>query len=297
MDWRPLTIDDTPAWSKLIDEVSATDETSEHFSAEDLAEELDDGCLGVFDGDELVAFGQLVTPVRRHDGTVRATFLGAVRPSARGRGIGTELLHRLETQIVERARSAFPDSDPPPATHAFVTATSARALLEAHDYAVLRWFHDMARAPSRFEPDPRVRPYDDAFEVEVRAAHTAAFADHWGSAPPSDEAWASYGAKSRTFRPVLSRIVVADGRVIAYSLVYQFEPDVVWIGQLGVRAEARGQGLGRAALLATLSAAADAGVPTVKLSVDTENPSGAGRLYESAGFTVETSFAAYEKRR
>jgi mycothiol synthase len=294
--WRGLTSDDAVAWSHLIDAIATADDTGEHFDPEDLAEEIDDECVGVFDGERMVAFGQLWSPVRRHDGTIRATFLGGVHPDHRGRGIGSALLGRLESRVVERARLAFPGADPPPATHAFASAISARDLLEANGYEVIRWFHDMVCAPYESDPDDRVTPYDREIDDEVRAAHTDAFAVHWGSAPPDDESWRLHGTGSRTFRPELSVLAVADGRVRAYSLVYQFEPDVVWIGQLGVRADSRGQGLGRAVLLGTLALAKRAGLPTVKLSVDTENPTQAGRLYESAGFERERSYSTYERR-
>ena len=55
--------------------------------------------------------------------------------------------------------------------------------------------------------------------------------------------------------------------VLAYSNVYQFVDDVAWVGQLGVRAEARGQGLGRAVLLGTLNDLHDVAVLQHRLEV------------------------------
>src|SRR3712207_4817044 len=50
---------------------------------------------------------------------------------------------------------------------------------------------------------------------------------------------------------------------------------------IGVRAEWRGRGVGRALLRAVLAAARDAGAPAVSLSVERANP--AGRLYAAEG--------------
>lgn len=297
MIWRAITVPDAPAWSALIDAVSAADGSDEHYDAADLVEDLEVGeSVGVFDGAHLVAYGQAEPAVRRFDGTVRATFTGAVHPEWRGRGIGTELLHRLETQVVAQARAAFPGADPLPATHAMATATSARELLEANSYAVLRWFHVMGISPSVGLADDRVQPYDSAIDDLVRLAHVDAFSGHWGSAPPTDDVWRLHATGARSFRPALSFLAAVDGEVAAYSLAYQFQADELWVGQLGVRAAHRGGGLGRSVLLATLSAAAAAGIPRVKLAVDSENPTQAGRLYASVGFSVERQYATYEKR-
>ncbi|BDA68429.1 hypothetical protein CAL7716_025950 [Calothrix sp. PCC 7716] len=56
------------------------------------------------------------------------------------------------------------------------------------------------------------------------------------------------------------------------------------VGILGVRRGFRKIGLGRAMLLSGLHCLKQAGVDTVRLGVDADNPNGALRLYESVGF-------------
>jgi ribosomal protein S18 acetylase RimI-like enzyme len=87
----------------------------------------------------------------------------------------------------------------------------------------------------------------------------------------------------------------ADGSLEGYVLTYQYEPGELWIGQLGVRPPARGRGLARAMLLRTLALAAPT-FKVAKLDVDSENADGAGRLYESVGFTRDRSSVIYELR-
>jgi mycothiol synthase len=86
----------------------------------------------------------------------------------------------------------------------------------------------------------------------------------------------------------------ADGRIDGYVLSYQYQPGELWIGQLGVRPAARGRGLARAMLLRTLALAAS-DFEIAKLDVDSENADGAGRLYESVGFTPLRAAVIYER--
>jgi mycothiol synthase len=72
--------------------------------------------------------------------------------------------------------------------------------------------------------------------------------------------------------------------------------DVGWIGDLGVVARARGRGVGRALLERGFELLAARGLRLVQLNVDSQNETGATRLYESVDMTVRRSFDCYEKR-
>ena len=69
-----------------------------------------------------------------------------------------------------------------------------------------------------------------------------------------------------------------------------------WILNLGVLREARGRGVGRYLLEHALAAYAADGRTWAGLGVDTENVSGALRLYESVGMTPALQIDAYERR-
>jgi ribosomal protein S18 acetylase RimI-like enzyme len=66
-----------------------------------------------------------------------------------------------------------------------------------------------------------------------------------------------------------------------------------WINSVALLPGARGKGLGRALLLASMAALRDAGHTRVHLSVDSDNQSGALQLYTSAGFTVDSRMIVY----
>jgi ribosomal protein S18 acetylase RimI-like enzyme len=67
------------------------------------------------------------------------------------------------------------------------------------------------------------------------------------------------------------------------------------VGLLGVRKPWRKRGLGKALLVHAFREFRDRGYDRATLGVDSENPTGATRLYESVGMHVETTFVTFEK--
>ncbi|HEX5147677.1 MAG TPA: GNAT family N-acetyltransferase, partial [Candidatus Limnocylindrales bacterium] len=195
---------------------------------------------------------------------------------------------------VDEPRADLPDVL---TVHAGELATGRAVLQERSGYRLVRWFSDMFRtlsAPLDLAPLPDgyrfvawTRERDPAFH----AADLDAFRDHWGSAPWSAEAWRHEYADDEGFRPDLTVGVERDGEVVGYVMVAAYggiEDDegrrVAWLARLGVRREHRGRGVGVAAITRALALARDAGFATAGLDVDTENVSGALRLYERLGF-------------
>ncbi|MEP7180244.1 MAG: GNAT family N-acetyltransferase, partial [Pseudonocardiales bacterium] len=245
--WRSLTVDDTPAWSALTAAIADAEGTDERYTPEDLAEELEDPSIDpttdtvavLDDAGELVAYGQVMVPVARVDGEIRAMFFGGVHPKHTGQGIGSELLQRLEARVVEWTGELFPGRAVRPQSGA--AAPQSAALLTAHGYRPVRYFHVMSHDLGSLDDgaDERLQDYDPVFDEEVRLAHVDAFAQHWNSAPPSPERWKQWTG-SRTFRPALSTIGLgSDGAVQAYLLSYEFQPGELWFGQIGVRSRPR----------------------------------------------------------
>jgi ribosomal protein S18 acetylase RimI-like enzyme len=139
-------------------------------------------------------------------------------------------------------------------------------------------------------------PFDWDRDDEVRRAHNAAFTRHHGSSERDPAAWQSLFTGQRSFRADLSRLAVEDGVLVGYVLAYVFEADTaargsreVSLGQVGVLPPARGRGVASALIAEVLRAAAQHDCRTAGLGVDTDNVTGALRLYERLGFrTVRT---------
>ncbi len=135
--------------------------------------------------------------------------------------------------------------------------------------------------------------YSAELSEQVRLAHNDAFSTHWGSVPMTAEHWQSL-VDSRTFRPDCSFVCLdSDGAVLAYVLICQWVAGEAWVHLVGTRQQARGAGLARACLAASVRAMAEQGFASACLGVDSQNPSGAGALYASLGFSVQRVIAHY----
>jgi mycothiol synthase len=73
------------------------------------------------------------------------------------------------------------------------------------------------------------------------------------------------------------------------------DPDMGWVGTLGVRRPWRKRGIGLALLRHSFNEFYRRGVRKVGLGVDAQNLTGALRLYENAGMHVHQAFDQYEK--
>jgi ribosomal protein S18 acetylase RimI-like enzyme len=305
--WAPPTRGDDPAWVELLAAIESVDRRGEVLGPEDLDDEWasvrarpDTDATFVWDGDDLVAFGWLrsMPGEREHH---RVWCWGGVHPARRGEGIGRRLLARqLEqaTGVAARFDASLPTDVQVEAVDHMGDLTRLATRL---GFEPVRRFLEVARptdAPVAVVAPPGgvvLTPWAADLDDAVRVAHGAAFADHWGSEPPSSEEWAQWHSGHRAFRPDLSFVARAGatGAVVAYVLCAAYPQDweevghrEVWVQSIGTDRAWRGRGAARSVLTTALAAAAAAadGFDRVILGVDAENPTGALQLYRSLGF-------------
>lgn len=317
LETRPLSKDHVPAWLELHEAVERVDRTGDHVDAEELAEALSDpkldpeqDSLGLWDGQRLVAYAVVYTP---HGAVDAARFQGdaAVLPDRRRRGIGT----RLVTWMQARAE----------ALHAADTELSAlpgellldgkardeglRKLTERCGFTACRWWFDMKQPLDGDRPEPRPAPegtrlvrFDAAYDEATRLAHNDAFRDHWNFTVFDRTDWRTWVTGAASFRPAMSRLLLAGDEVAAYLLAEESAAKTAatgsrdcHVGFLGTRRGFRGRGAAPTLLTDVLRTARDAGYDTVSLTVDTVNPSGALGFYEQSGFTVDHESVTYAR--
>jgi ribosomal protein S18 acetylase RimI-like enzyme len=231
-----------------------------------------------------------------------------VRPDRRGDGIGRSLLGwQCERGRVLRAERQ-PEAPSALTVEVPGAMRSLESLVRRAGFTAERWYREMQR-PLIDLPDVapvagvEVVPFTWDRDDEVRRAHNTAFTRHHGSSERDPDAWRSLFTGQRNFRPDLSRLAVEDGTVVGYVLAYVFEADTtargtreVSLGQIGVLPPARGRGVASAVIAEVLRVAAENDCQTAGLGVDTENVTGALRLYESLGFAPVRSRVSWMLR-
>ncbi|HEY4315344.1 MAG TPA: GNAT family N-acetyltransferase [Actinomycetes bacterium] len=312
---RPLTRTEIPAWADLREQIERVDRTGEHFSADDLAEEMANPAVevgkdfvGAFDtAGQMVGYFSIL-PRGAADGHYTIDLQGSVLPARRGQGIGTLLV----TRMVERATEARDERRPDLPARLFVAGLSSDVaqadLLASVGMRGERWTFLMRTALDALQPARplaagyRLRRYDGSMADALRLAHNAAFLDHPDFTPWSDVLWSQTVTGSRSFRPDVSFVVSPDGsdEIAAYLQTAEFEADLAasgrreaYIGKVGTLRGHRGQGLATALLGHALHAYREAGYDEASLAVDSENPTGALGVYQAVGFTVESRWTNY----
>ena len=235
--------------------------------------------------------------------------LGFVKPAWRRKGIGRGMLGAMQRRLCEIA--ATQPGDGPRFFEAFAADTEAatEALLRCAEYSPVRHFYQMVRplseavSVSPLPPGLEVRPASPEHRRAIWEADQEAFRDHWGYVPGTEvdyQRWLDDPIQD----PALWQIAwdaQADqvaGMVLnflnrAENIEYKRERG--WTEGLSVRRPWRKRGVARALLTRSLQMFKDMGMTEAALGVDTENVTGALRLYESVGFRVVKRSSAYRR--
>jgi mycothiol synthase len=231
--------------------------------------------------------------VEQHEDTGVA--IGIVHRERRGRGLGSELVERSERRLGALGVSRI---------HAVTLAPDVEAepLLTGRGFREVRRFWEMTIELGDEPPsEPRL---PDGLSIEPFSAETArafhrsleeAFADHWEHQPTRFEQWWERQVAKPDHDPSLW-FLVRDGEEVAAAT--RNDPERSgggWIGAIGVRRAWRGRGLAKALLLHSFREFHRRGERRVGLGVDSENPTGATKLYESVGMVVDSEQVVWEK--
>jgi ribosomal protein S18 acetylase RimI-like enzyme len=298
---RTVTPDDAP---KILDLIAASDRKligEVDYNAEDLADEWGRPRFDLASDPILVEApdGTLAAYVYVWESEVGRVVVSwfAAHPDHDTLELEAYLLSRVEA----RAHARLPAGGTVRAV-AYEAETISPALLRASGYTPLRYFWRMGIGLRGDEATPQppegivLGGFDP--ERDARAAHAAlleAFRDHWGTPTGPFDEWAQDFLQGEEFDPTLW-ILAQDREEVAGVLAARRTGERGWIAELGVRDAWRGRGIGAALLRASFAEFARRGVRAVILSVDSDNVTGASRLYERVGMTANFRFDFYEKR-
>jgi len=234
-----------------------------------------------------------------------STFLsdGYVHPEMRARGVGTTLLDLVEARARERVGEAPAGSRVTLHNSHLVGDDRAPLLLAGRGFARVRSFFRMVADVDRMKSVPvwpsgvELRPLDvDTHGRRLHAASESAFTETWEYRARSYDEWAHDIFGRPQFEPSLVVVAWSADEIAGFSINYAKRMgDWGWVGLLGVTPPWRRRGLGLALLMESFERLRATGETTVALGVDSENPTGATRLYERAGMGVLWQADVWEK--
>lgn len=160
---------------------------------------------------------------------------------------------------------------------------------------------DPAAPPEWPELPPGVRiehidPNQDAHAARMYPIDEESFRDHYGHVPTDLDTWTTELRSEAGYDPTLMCIVTVDGADAAFLVGSDrlLDSNHGYIDSLGVLEPFRGRGLGRLLLRYAFAEYAARGWAGVRLNVDSDNATGATRLYESVGMVSDEVIDTWE---
>lgn len=232
---------------------------------------------------------------------------GMVLPEYHHQGIGTYLLEWVEQRARQAMAATPPDARVVLHTGSLSTNAATKALLTQRGYQHIRSFYRMridfdGPVAQPVLPDGvtirSIAPGEE--RVAMRCAYDS-FHDHWGFVEEPFEQyatrWESFLKNDPHYDPALWLMALQGDQVMGVSLCYDHlveDPNLAWVGTLGVRKDYRRMGLGLALLQQSFVEFQRRGKPRAGLGVDATSLTGATRLYERAGMYVYRTYHTYE---
>ena len=241
------------------------------------------------------------------DGNRIYTLFGFLLPAWRRRGIGSAMLHYAERRLREIADSHPKDGLRFFQSWAADTEIGAQRLLASEGYQPVRFSYEMVRNLSESIPEV---PMPEGLNLRsVKSEHfwlifdamNEAFRDHWGHRDMTKEEFKQW-MKDPTFDPKHWKVAWDGDQVAGMVLNFinlaeneEYNRKRGYTENISVRRPWRRRGLARSLLTQSLRHFKQLGMTEAALGVDTENPNGALRLYESVGFQSVKHYTEYRK--
>jgi mycothiol synthase len=236
---------------------------------------------------------------------------GRVDPDYEDLGIGSWMLDWAEQRALCALRDVPADLRFAPRVGTYREAVKPKKLFEDMGYRHIRSSYHMlinmdAPVPeAEFPEGITLRTYNPEINAEaVYRAEIDSFRDHFGFVEqPFEEGFKRFkhfvlGAED--FDPTLLFLAMdgPSGEIAGVNICRSHsydDPDMGWVGTLGVRRQWRKRGIGLALLRHSFNEFYRRGKRKVGLGVDAQNLTGALRLYENAGMHVYQAYDQYEK--
>ena len=242
----------------------------------------------------------------QNDGIRLYELIGYLHPDWHGKGIGSALWTAAEARAREIA-AGHPKGPKFFQAGAKDKEASRIALLEKFGYLPVRYGTGMSRDLS--EPFPEA-PLPEGIEVRpVKPEHlrliwdatVEAFRDHWGVHDPSEEEYARF-QEEPIYNPDLWMVAWEGDQVVSavHNFINKEENEKFqrargYTEDIMTRRPWRKRGIARSLLVRSMKMFKEIGMTETHLGVDSQNLSGAFRLYESVGYRKVDQQILYRK--
>jgi mycothiol synthase len=238
------------------------------------------------------------------------SFVGFLVPAWRRKGIGGAMLRWMESCLLAIAKKH--PADRPKFFEAFTSQSEIglATMLEREGYTPVRYAWEMVRPTLDDIPNfplpegVEVRPVLPEQYRAIWEASNEAFRDHWGFVQPTEEDYQVWLSTKTIFQPDLWQIAwdVATNQVVGQVRTFidhaqneKYSRKRGFTEVISVRRQWRKRGLARALIAQSLNVQKLQGMTESALGVDSENTSGATRVYEDCGFRVVKRSTVYRK--
>jgi len=239
------------------------------------------------------------------DGKVLFLPFGTLLREYWGRGIADLMLQYAEEKCRQIAADMPADTEKSYRVWKKKKAVAFVRFLQANNYQIERYFNCMKRPielpldEHSLPPGMEIRPVEPAHYRAIWDATWEAFKDHWGYTPPTEEMY-QVSLTDRFFQPHLWKVAWKGDQVcgVVHNFLDEQENEMYnrkrgYTEDISVRREWRGKGVAKALIAESIRMFREMGMDHTWLSVDSENTSGAHRLYESMGYSVVEDQASY----
>jgi ribosomal protein S18 acetylase RimI-like enzyme len=245
---------------------------------------------------------------KEQDGIYLYSFFLHMKPEGRTDSIGESVIDHFMQRLLEVSKEHPEDAPKYFQSWSSDTQVWYKGILEMYGLDVVRYGLEMVRPctqPVEVTTLPEgieVREIKSEDYRKVWAAQTEAFRDHWGFVEPTEKDYQSW-LNFPFFDPKIWKVAWDGDQVVGMVLNFidPKENEALdrrrgYTENISVRRPWRRQGVARGLLTQSIQMFQHMGMEETALGVDTENPNGAKRLYESVGYVEQKRFMTYRKQ-
>jgi ribosomal protein S18 acetylase RimI-like enzyme len=229
-----------------------------------------------------------------------------ILPEWREMGIEETMMHWCESRL-----STIAEKHPFDSKRYFQTFNTDRnprfnKIIESLGYQATRYFFEMSRPleeipAAELPEDVEVRPAEEKDFRKIWDASIEAFRDHWGFAEPNEQDYKGY-RESKYFQPELWQVAWHGDEVVGSVLNYidhdynqKYDKKRGWTEEITTHRDWRRKGIAGALIVRSMQMHKAKGMTEVALGVDTNNLTGAHRLYQRLGYQKIKTMTTYRK--